>query len=214
MKRRKAFTLIEIMIAIAIVGLIIVGLNTFIFSMGELWGKNSDVRLFDQHVRNVSRYLENELRNASLPPTVATDQAGVVSKEIRTNSGQSDTMLTFELPQGCRLIAWPDRSLPDVVCSLMVRDREGLLLLYQSRLEKRYGADPPRETVITPLVTGMSFDYYEEDFKRWQTETLLRKDNDGKYLVPQRLRLKFAYGTLTREALVSIPISGEGLHPF
>jgi len=95
MRRREAFTLIEIMFAIAIVGLIIVGLNTFIFSMGELWGKNSDVRLFEQHVRNVSRYLENELRNASLPPAVATDQAGVASKEIRTDSGQSDTMLTL-----------------------------------------------------------------------------------------------------------------------
>jgi len=61
------------------------------------------------------------------------------------------------------------------VCSLTVRDRDGLLLLYQSRLEKRYGTDAPRETVITPLVTGMSFDYYEDDFKRWQTETTLRK---------------------------------------
>src|SRR4051812_3329908 len=63
-----AFTLIEILLALALVALLLVGLNTFIFSMGELWGQRADVRLFDQHVRAVTRFLEHELRAAALPP--------------------------------------------------------------------------------------------------------------------------------------------------
>ena len=59
--RRRGFTLIEVVLAMALVALILVGLNLFVFSMGELWGKNTDVRLFDQHVRAVTRFLQREM---------------------------------------------------------------------------------------------------------------------------------------------------------
>ena len=39
--RRRGFSLIEVVLAMALVGLVLVGLNTFIFSMSELWGKNA-----------------------------------------------------------------------------------------------------------------------------------------------------------------------------
>ena len=65
---KRAFTLLEILLALALTALVLVSLNTFVFSMGELWGRNADVRLFDRHVRAVTRFLESELRTASLPP--------------------------------------------------------------------------------------------------------------------------------------------------
>jgi prepilin-type N-terminal cleavage/methylation domain-containing protein len=48
---RGGFTLLEILLSLALIGLLLVSLFTFIFSMGELWGRNTDVRLFDLHVR-------------------------------------------------------------------------------------------------------------------------------------------------------------------
>jgi len=212
--RRAGFTMLEVLIAVVLVALMLVGLNTFIFSMGELWGRGSDVRLFDQHVRNVTRFMQQELERAALPPAGRSGQAAIAPQEIRPQNGSTEQMLTFELAQGCRLINWPGRSLPDVVCSLTVRDREGLLLLWHSRLEKNFADDSPRETVITPLVTAMSYDYYEADFKRWQTETTLRKDAAGKIVTPQRLRFKFSYDKLTRETMVTLPNAVEGLPQF
>src|SRR5262245_29771708 len=52
----SGFTLLEILLAVALVGLVLVALNTFVFSMGELWGQRSEVRLFEQHVRAVVRF--------------------------------------------------------------------------------------------------------------------------------------------------------------
>ena len=46
--------------------LVLVAMNTFVFSMGELWGHNSNRRLFDQHVNAVTRFLQEEVRAA--PP--------------------------------------------------------------------------------------------------------------------------------------------------
>jgi prepilin-type N-terminal cleavage/methylation domain-containing protein len=212
--KRSAFTLLEILLALALIGMMLVALNSFVFSMGELWGRNADVRLFDQHVRAVTRFLENELRAATLPPAARAGSLPVAPQEIRPSSGATDNLLTFELPAGSRLIQWPDRPLPEVVCSLQAREREGLILLWHSRLEKNFETEPPREVVVTPFVSALAYDYYDADFKRWSTETALKKDNTGAALTPQRLRLKFTYGKLTAETMVSLEPAVEGLPNF
>ncbi|MBC8040256.1 MAG: prepilin-type N-terminal cleavage/methylation domain-containing protein, partial [Opitutaceae bacterium] len=191
--KRRGFTLLEIMVALAITGMLMVALNAFIFSMGELWGRNSDVRLFDQHVRAVTRFLERELRAAARPPAADADTAPITVEEIRTQAGQTETLLTFELFEGSRIFNWPGQPLPEVVCSLAVREGAGLLYLWHSRLEKDFADQPPRETVVSPLVSAMSYDYYDADFKNWKNEAELRRNSQGEYEAPQRLRVKFTY---------------------
>lgn len=212
--RRRGFTLLEILLAMSLVGLVLVALNSFVFSMGELWGRNTDVRLFDQHVRAVTRFLEQEFRTAALPPAGRTATDPFAPQEIRTRTGGTENLLTFELPEGSRLFAWPEQPLPEVVCSLQWRDREGLWLLWHSRLEKRFSDDPPRETQITPLVTGITYIYYDPSFKNWKDEPQLRRDSGNRLLTPQRLRLKFAYRKLTRETTITLPAAGQGLPSF
>ena len=212
--RTAGFTLLEILLALALVGLLLVGLNTFIFSMGELWGRNTDVRLFEQHVRAVTRFLEHELRASALPPAARANSTPIALQEIKPESGMMEKMLTFELPAGSRLFSWPERPLPEVVCSFQARPGEGLVLLWHSRLEKNFDTDAPRETVVTPLVTALTYDYYDADANRWTTETVLKTDSQGQPMTPRRLRLKFTYGKMTRESVVTLPAPGEGLPAF
>jgi len=212
--RRAAFTLIEILLALALIGLVFVSLNTFIFSMGELWGRGTDVRLFEQHVRAVTRFLEHELRAAALPPAARANSTPIALQEVKPQSGMTDKMLTFELPSGSRLFTWPDRPLPEVVCSFQVRPNEGLILLWHSRLEKNFDTDPPRETVITPLVTAIAYDYYDAESSRWSTETQIKLDPQGNPMTPQRLRLTFTYGKRSTDAIITLPITNEGLPAF
>ena len=212
--RRRAFTLIEILLALALVALLLVSLNTFIFSMGELWGRNTDVRLFEQHVRAVTRFLEHELRASALPPAARANSTPIALQEIRPQNGAMEKMLTFELPAGSRLFSWPERPLPEVICSFQARQGEGLVLLWHSRLEKNFDTESPRETVVTPLVTALSYDYYDADANRWTTETTLKMDPQGQPMTPRRLRLKFNYGKMTRESVVTLPAPGEGLPAF
>jgi hypothetical protein len=209
-----AFTLLEILLSIALVGLVFVGLNTFIFSMGELWGRRSESRLLELHVRAVTRFLDQQLRTASLPPEAQSGTPPVAPQEIRPLNGASDNLLTFELPNGCRLFNWPGPPLPDVVCSLQVRAGEGLFMLWHSKLEKHFTDDPPREVLVTPFVTSMDYDYYEADSKRWQTESTLRQSTSSQPVVPQRLRLHFTYGKLTRETIITLSVPAEGLPDY
>jgi prepilin-type N-terminal cleavage/methylation domain-containing protein len=208
----SAFTLLELMLALALTALLMVGLNWFVFSMGELWGKNTDKRLFEQHVRAVTRFLEHEMLTAALPPAGKAGQAAIAPQEVRPAGTNSDHLLTFDLPEGSRLIAWPTQPLPEVVCSLLVRDRQGLVLLWHSRLEMHFADDPPHETLISPFVTAMAYDYFDANLKRWTTETALQRDPAaGTYLAPRRIRFTFTYGTLTKETVIALPIATEGL---
>jgi prepilin-type N-terminal cleavage/methylation domain-containing protein len=213
MKTSRGFTLLEVLLATALVGLLLAGLNIFIFSMGELWGKNSDRRLFDQHVNAVTRYLQRELRAAGLPPAGKKGEYAITPQEIRPGGGLAETLLTFDLPGGSRLFEWPAQPLPEVVCSLQVRERQGLFLLWHSRLETRFYDDPPREVLVTPWATEMSYEYYDSDTKRWSIERALKRESSSSraYLVPQRIRLKFAYRGLQRETVLLVPTVTEGL---
>jgi prepilin-type N-terminal cleavage/methylation domain-containing protein len=211
----SAFTLLEVLIAVALIGLLMVGLNLFVFSMGELWGKNTDKRLFDRHVRSVTRFLEHELRAAALPPASTVGQPAIGPQDVTPTGASPDHLLTFDLIDGSHLLTWPTEPLPEVVCSLQVRPSQGLFLLWHSRLEMNFASDSPRETAISPFVTALAYDYYDADMKRWVSETALRRDPaSGNYLAPQRLRLKFVYGTLTQDTVITLPIAQEGLPNF
>jgi prepilin-type N-terminal cleavage/methylation domain-containing protein len=127
-RRQRGFTMLEMLLSLALVSMVMVAMNTFIFSMGELWGKNTDELLFDRHVRAVTRFLDHTLREASLPPSAAANSTPMGIEEVRPQNGAMDKLLTFELLAGNRLFEWPDRPLPEVICSLQVRQNDGLYL--------------------------------------------------------------------------------------
>jgi hypothetical protein len=193
------------------VGLVLVGLNTFIFSMSELWGRGADVRLFDQHVRAVTRFLQREMVRASLPPAAAVNATPVGVQPITPSGLSQDNLITYMQLAGSRILTWPETPLPEVYCSLQVRRDKGLFMLWHSDLENHFNDEPPRETLVSPFVTGLAYDYFDTDFNKWTTETVIRTDSSNNPVAPQRLRVTFAYGKLTREALVTVPPVPQGL---
>jgi prepilin-type N-terminal cleavage/methylation domain-containing protein len=209
--RARGFTLIEVVLAMALAALVLVGLNTFVFSMGELWGRNADARLFDQHVRAVTRFLEGEMLRATLPPASVVNATPVGVQLVKPENGVQENLITYVELSGNRLLRWPDSALPEVTCSLQVRRDQGLVMLWHSDLENNFNTDPPRETLVSPLVTSITFDYFDTDFGKWTTESVLRTDSGGNPLAPQRLRVTFGYNGLVREALITVPSLQQGL---
>lgn len=71
-RARNAFTLLEVLLAISIGAMLMVAVVSLAFSMSELWGAGSQPRLFAQHVRGVTRFLDNLLRQAEPPPEITS----------------------------------------------------------------------------------------------------------------------------------------------
>ena len=181
--RSRGFTLLEVLLAIALLGSLLVALNIFVFSMAEVWGKGREERLFAQHARAVATHVEELLRQAALSP----EGSGLEMKEVKLETGGEAPELAFTLAEGSRLITWPEAPLPDVEMSLGVAEREGLRLHWKSRLEINRDNEAPRSVIITPFVVSMGWDYYDENFRRWETLDAPKREVDGTYPLPRRL---------------------------
>lgn len=204
--RARAFTLLEVLLAIALLGSLLVALNIFVFTMAEVWGQGREERLFAQHARAVTVHVEELLRRAALGP----EGGGLEVKEVKLESGGEAPQLAFTLAEGSRLIAWPEGPLPDVEMSLGVAEREGLRLHWQSRLEIDRDLEAPRSVVVTPFVVSMGWDYYDENFRRWETFEEPKREVDGTYPLPRRIRLRFLHGKLSLERVLRVPAATEG----
>jgi hypothetical protein len=138
-------------------------------------------------------------------------------KEIQAELGVGAPELSFVLAEGGRLIdgAWPETPLPDVEFSFGVDPwRPGLNLRWQSRIETRRADEAPRVTVVSPFVTGLAWDYYDDGFKRWETLEQPKREADGAYPLPSRMRLRFALGAMTAERIITLPVRAEGATNF
>ncbi|MCU0793457.1 MAG: prepilin-type N-terminal cleavage/methylation domain-containing protein [Opitutaceae bacterium] len=207
-EERRGFTLLEVLLALSLLGSLLVALNVFIFSMAEIWGQGRDERLFAQHTRAVSLHVEELLRSAARGP----DGGGLAIKEVRQPYGGEEPELTFTLAEGSRLLVWPGAPLPDVEMSIAVdkQEKRGLVLRWQSLLETRREDEAPRTTPVSPFVVSLGWDYYDESFRRWETLEEPKREPDGTYLLPKRLRLRFAHGKFTSERVLRVPARAEG----
>lgn len=207
----RGFTLIETLLAAALLGALLLALNFFVFSMAEIWGRGAERRLFEQHVRAVTREVEELIRRGALPP-LAADPA-VFAREIRLASGRREAALSFELAEGSQRLPWPGAPLPDVVCSLVV-EPAGLVLYWQSRLEEKFAEATPRPWVMTPFVRTLAFEYQDPAGGAWRRQDVLQRDGGGRWALPARLRLGFAHGDMKAETTVTLPAAPGPLPHF
>ncbi len=199
---RHAFTLVEVLLALSLLTALLLALNMFLFSMGELWGQNRQRRLFDQHVRAVTRHLGELLQRGALTPSPG--------RELRLAPSPASTVggppeITFDLRAGDRLLPWPGAPLPDVACALSLVPERGLFLLWQSRWETNFETDPPRRLVVSPMVTRLDYLYYQPDSQAWQTLASPLRDERGHWVLPALLRLHFQRDRYSADTVVSFP---------
>lgn len=196
---QSGFTLVETLLALALLTSLLLAVNLFLFSMGELWGQNRQQRLFDQHVRAVTRYLDELIARGA--------QGAEPGRELRMAAPENlgPPRLTFDLAAGDRLLPWPEAPLPDVECALSAEAGRGLVLSWHSRWETGFEDRPPRTLVVSPLVQRVEYLYYDDRARAWRAETAPVRDQADTWLVPSRLRLHFQYDRFTADTVVSIP---------
>ncbi|MDQ8187344.1 prepilin-type N-terminal cleavage/methylation domain-containing protein [Pelagicoccus sp. SDUM812002] len=195
-KNKSGFTLLEVLLAVALGAMIVVSMTAFLFSMAELWGVGSNERLFEKHARGVSRFIETSFQKASQ----RYDEAADANESLYWFNWEGDdstreSFLSFELKESPGALIWPESPLPHIVCSLEFDEGDGLFLRWRSRLEEDFDEEPPRRTLISPFVKGVEYHYinYEEENPKWQIEETPQQEADDSYLMPERIVLKFIF---------------------
>ena len=204
------FTLIEMLLAMAILSMLVTALFTFIFSMGEIWGRGGEKRLFVQHVNAVTRHVDSLLRRAAWPHGGVLQAEPFTVREVRQSTGSTANLLGFDMLDGDRLMRWPEQALPDVECSLGLENDKGLMLYWRSHLEKYDKNDPPRAVLISPLVTKLTYAYHDENGDFWRKEETLQRGQTGEWMLPDRLILAFKQDKFEEQRELTLPAGGGG----
>lgn len=212
---RRGFTLIEVLLALGLLAALLLAMNQFVFAITEAWVKEQDRFVFVQHTRAVTRHLDTLLQASAGSARASEATSGgpaVAEVELPDGAGKA-TLLTFDLPEGDRLFAWPGAPLPEVWCALGLEREAGLVLYWKSRLERDFETADPRRVVLSPFVTGITYDYYDAESGTWTEEEGEPLDEQsGDFPRPSRLRLLFARdGEEIEEVVVLPPAQEEGL---
>ena len=88
---------------------------------------------------------------------------------------------------------------------------EGLSLLWYSILqEDSEDINDLRRTMISPLVTGIQYIYWDESFEKWETEDEpMEGDGDDQYILPRFIKLTFEHEGETQERTFTIPVPSK-----
>jgi len=204
---RRGFTMLEMLVSLALLGALMVALNTFLFSMTELWGGGRDQRLFDQHARAATALVRNAFEQATYGPS----SSGVALKDVDDGAGTTQPRLSFLLADAGRLADWPEAPLPDVDFNIFVEEGRGIIFQWQSRLELERDKTDKHETVISPFVTAIQYEYYDADLKEWKVEPEpLNETGSTAWKKPARIHLLFERGALKATKVINLPIKRSG----
>ncbi len=211
----RAFTLVEVLLALVLLAALLTAINQFVFSITEAWTKHQDEFIFVQHTRAVTRHLEEMLETSVSRARASSPNAGAPSMaEMKQPEGGTADLLTFDLPVADRLFVWPAQPLPEIQCALAWRKEDGLVLYWKSRLETDFATGNPRLAVLSTFVTSLRYDYYDSAKDAWTTEEEPQKDSSGNLLVPRRLRLHFHRKDRDYEEIITVPSIKEGLPAY
>jgi prepilin-type N-terminal cleavage/methylation domain-containing protein len=211
--RRAAFTLIELLVALGIMSVLLAALFTFVFSMAEVWGRGAERRLFEQHANAVARHIESMARRAALPLGGPVGAEAFVWREFTGLPAGTARLLSFDLAEGDRLLHWPEAPLPQVRCALAAENSRGLVLYWRSELEPA-GQTQPRATVVSPFVTRLDYAFYDEAGSVWREDVQPVRDAEGRWRVPERIKLTFTYGGTALERVITLPLAPGGRAAF
>lgn len=208
---RAAFTLIELIAALALMAMLLTALLMFTLSMSEIWGGSGEKRLFEQHVNAVTQHLDAMLRRAALPSVGQARAEAFAIRQVRAPSGGTNEGLGFFLTSGDRLLSWNGQPAPLIACTLSFERNTGLKLYWRSELEE--DADAMHETSLSPFITNLTYFYRDENTGQWRDQPTLQRDG-SRWRVPEQIVLQFKHGEFTATRTLTLPLAPSGLPLF
>ena len=229
-----AFTLIEVLLALAIAGLVLTAATSLLVTISRAWTDRPAARdAFHSHVDGVARFLATLMDKATMPPRSSSQTGPIFLDRPVGFSDSEDPLVGFFIREAPPLLVWPRGLAPRVHCFLYFEDGEGLSLLWYSDLqEMERGEDGKPElededdlfkTPVSSFCEEIVYCYYGEegaapdDFMEWEEETELEENaENGKFRLPAFVKLVFRMDEEELERTVTIPverISPNGLSP-
>ncbi len=237
MRKLKGFSMVEVLLALAIGGLVLTAATSLLVTISRAWAERPATRdAFDAHVNGVAHFMTAVLEEAT-PHTF--NNSGSSAVDLQRPVGYSDSedpLIHFYLREGPPLLVWPNGPASRVHCYLFFEEGEGLSFIWFSELQELEKNDKGQmepededelfKTLISPLCDQVFYCYYgeedaaQDDIKEWEIlEDLEENIQSGKYRIPDFIKLVFKWNGEDLERTITLPIrrispSGVEEEPF
>lgn len=215
-QHRSGFTLVEILMAIMLGGIILVSAAAFVMGVFNLSLVAEREPLFEEHVDSTTRFLEYAFSTA-LPVPGAGGNSGtddsdgqnrdnqntnnssqennpVVSwQRIPGETGLNPEALSFRVPGDIPVFVAEHSYLPEVTCYLVFKDGEGLLLRWRTDEMASEDDDDVMTSIISPYVTELKYYYYDREDDKWEESDEPEQSDEGQTMMPDFVGLAFVH---------------------
>ncbi len=211
--KNSGFTLIEVLLALALGGMLLTAVLVHVFSLSNIWTNSTGDDFFKQHVDGVTLFLNNAL--ALSEGLNNEEQAAPVNWDRPPGYSDFDEpLLTFRLKESPALYAWEGSARPAVTSHIYFRQRDGLSLLWYSRLDKVEDMNDVHLTRVSPYITQVTYCYYDKESDNWDLQEKPEKDSDDQYLLPDFIKLRFEYEGELKEVPFYLPQRSQDVPIF
>ena len=195
-----AFTLIEMVVSVALMGIFMAALSFHIASMSNLWINRTDDDFFEQHVDGVVLFLTQVMEASENAGSLDTGDSGGQNQPVEWArppgwSDMDDPLLYFRQAEAPALLVVEGRPLPAIQAYLHFDEDEGLSILWYSALDGEDIEDISdlNRTLISHLVTDFDYAYYESEDEEWEITEDPMEDDDDTFRLPDFIRLTFTH---------------------
>ena len=224
MRARKGFSMIEVLLALTIGGLVLTAATSLLITISRAWAERPATRdAFYAHINGVAHFLTAVLEEATLPATSGSGDQPIDLQRPIGYSESEDPLIHFYLREGPPLLVWPNGPASRVHCFFQFIEGEGLSILWYSELQELEKNDQGNmelededelfKTSISLFCTEVFYCYYgddnegDDDLKEWEIVDDLEEDiRSGKYRTPDFMKLVFSWEDEDLERTITLPI--------
>lgn len=221
-----AFTLLETLMVLLVGGMLLVAASSFLFGALALRRQIEEAPQLGQHAASVARLLETLIASAQPQQGATAGGQGAGGTAVNTTPGGTDAAAAGsqvnwqELPSvvfgsGQALYLKARAGLPifvgesglnesGVSCYLLLEQRDGLVLFWQSERMRQDDENHWERTVLSPLVVGANLLFYDAEREQWERSEGLKQPFTNPERLPQLIELTFREPGNSREIMAEV----------
>jgi len=224
MSQKTGFSLIEVLLALAVGGLVLITASSLLVTISQAWTNRPATRdAFDAHVNGIAHFLTAVVEDSTKTRGSSKKLSSVQLSRPVGYSETDDPLIKFYLSEAPPFFYWPYGSASRVHAYLQFEEGDSLNFLWYSDLQELEkldsGESQPEDedqlfrSLISPYFDKVYYCYYgdeddsPEDEKSWDIQPELEENIDsGDFRIPDFIKMVFRWEEEGLERTITLAV--------
>lgn len=184
----RAFTFLEVLLAVAVASLLLLAASQMIFSFSHLWQQVEEEPRFQHHVDGVMRFLEYCLKTSEYE---SDNIDGIIDWMRPPKQHGSGRTIAFRMDPALPFFVHDVPTHTSVKAWILFEEDEGLSLLWHIPRSQTEGRLKLHKTPVSPWVEDVEIAYLNQEKNVYEYDSYADDGREDKRSPPQAVRIRF-----------------------